>query len=245
MPTTASVTSSPAGAAAAAGAGASAVASAAVAGAGVPVLSRIQPTTWVRVGKSRNLRAVVAGNAVVLADRGEHLGLLDGVHTEVGLQVKIHIEQIRRITGQLGHDAHHGVGHLITGGSRRSHRRRRYRRRFRRPWSAAATCTGWTVGACAGAGDGATVAGGPVSTIRSRCCTTSSCGSCRTGGLRQPAPPGRLVDDPVLIPEFVRQAVATVGHRRPAHQRHRDLRTESSDQAAARTGPDSCRRSTG
>ena len=78
--------------------------------------------------KVAQLEAVVASNAVMLADRREHLGLLDGVHTEVGLQVKIHIEQIRRIAGQLGHDAHHGVGHPITGGSRRS--RRRFGRRL-------------------------------------------------------------------------------------------------------------------
>ena len=108
--------------------GASAVggASAAAAGAGAPVLSRIQPMTWVRVGKVAQLEAVVAGDAVVLADGGEHLGLLDGVHTEVGLQVKIDVEQIGRIAGQLGDDAHHGVGHVITGTGRRSHCRRRF-----------------------------------------------------------------------------------------------------------------------
>ena len=66
-------------------------------------------------GEVAQLEAVVAGDAEMLADRGEHLGLLDGVHTQVGLQVQIQVEQIGRIAGQLGDDAHHGVGHLITG----------------------------------------------------------------------------------------------------------------------------------
>ena len=50
--------------------------------------------TWVRVGKSRRCEVLVAFDVEPLADGGEHLGLLDGVDAEVGLQVQVEVEQL-------------------------------------------------------------------------------------------------------------------------------------------------------
>ena len=47
----------------------------------------------------------------------------------------------------------------------------------------------------------------------------------------QPAPPGDWVDDAVGESQLVRERGAAVGHRRPAQQRHRDLRAEAGGQA--------------
>ena len=74
-------------------------------------------------GELAQVEAVVAGDAVVLADRGEDLGLFDGVHTQVGLQVKAHVKQIGGVSGELGDDADHDVGDLVTGRCRRRRRR--------------------------------------------------------------------------------------------------------------------------
>ena len=85
-------------------------------------------------GEVAQLEGVVAGHPVVLADRGEDLGLLDRVHPEVGLQVEVDVEQIRRIAGELGDDADHDVGDLVPGRCRRGRLRCRHRssgRRFR------------------------------------------------------------------------------------------------------------------
>ena len=85
-------------------------------------------------GEVAQLEAVVAGDPVVLADRGEDLGLLDRVHPEVGLQVEVDVEQVRRIAGELGDDADHDVGDLVPGRCRRGRlrfRRRNGGRRFR------------------------------------------------------------------------------------------------------------------
>ncbi|OPZ54556.1 MAG: hypothetical protein BWY91_01611 [bacterium ADurb.BinA028] len=40
----------------------------------------------------------------MLADGGEDLGLLDGVDAEVGLKVKVGVQQVGRVAGQLRHD---------------------------------------------------------------------------------------------------------------------------------------------
>ena len=77
------------------------------------------------VGERREvaqLEAVVAGHAVVLADRGEDLGLLDGVDAEVGLQVQVEVEQFGRIAGELGDNAQHGFGQLVPARGQRGRR---------------------------------------------------------------------------------------------------------------------------
>ena len=68
--------------------------------------------TWVRVGNSRSDSVSSRSTPNSLADRGEDLGLLDGVHPEVGLQVEVEVQQLGRVPGHLGHDRHHGLGDL-------------------------------------------------------------------------------------------------------------------------------------
>ncbi|MEI2812172.1 MAG: hypothetical protein V9F00_18910 [Nocardioides sp.] len=56
---------------------------------------------------------------VVLADRGEDLGLLDGVDAEVGLEVEVGVEQVGRVTGELRDDVDDLLGHLVDRRARR------------------------------------------------------------------------------------------------------------------------------
>ena len=62
------------------------------------------------------LERVVALDPVGLADRGEDLGLLDGVDPEVGLEVEVHVEQVGRIAGLLGDDRQHPLLDLVAAG---------------------------------------------------------------------------------------------------------------------------------
>ena len=55
-------------------------------------------------GEVTQPEAVLAGDREPLPDRREHLGLLDRVHAQVGLQVKIEVEQVTRVPGQARHD---------------------------------------------------------------------------------------------------------------------------------------------
>ena len=76
------------------------------------------------------LQAVVAGDPVGLADRREHLGLLDGVDPEVGLEVEVQVEQVGRVAGLLGDDREDARGDLLLAGwGRRPRRPGRPRRR--------------------------------------------------------------------------------------------------------------------
>src|SRR5271165_1689598 len=70
-------------------------------------------------GKVAQFEVVVAGDAVVLADGGEDFGLFDGVDAEVGLQVEVDVEQVGGVSGELGDDADHGVGDLVSSGGLR------------------------------------------------------------------------------------------------------------------------------
>ena len=86
------------------------------------------PADDVREGREvAQLEGVVAGDAVVAADRGEDLGLFDGVDAEVGFQVEVDVEQVGRIAGEPGDDADDGVGDLVAG---RRGRGRRFGCRF-------------------------------------------------------------------------------------------------------------------
>ena len=71
------------------------------------------------------LERVVALDPVGLADRGEDLGLLDGVDPEVGLEVEVHVEQVGRIAGLLGDDRQHPLLDLVAAGGRGLGRGRR------------------------------------------------------------------------------------------------------------------------
>ena len=75
------------------------------------------------------LEALLALDAVGLAHRGEGLGLLHGVDTEVGLEVEVHLEHVRRVAGLLGDDLedlldHDGVTEDDAGGGARGPRGR-------------------------------------------------------------------------------------------------------------------------
>ena len=94
------------------------------------------------------LERLVELDPVGLADRGEHLGLLDGVDAEIGLEVEIHVEQLGRIAGLLGH--HRRAPASVT--SSRRHRRPARRRRGRWP-PAGAGCAAGAGSAGAGRGD--------------------------------------------------------------------------------------------
>ena len=96
------------------------------------------------------LEGVVAGDAVVLADRGEDLGLLDGVDAEVGLQIEVHVQQLRRVAGELGDDPQHGFGELV---ARRRQRRRRRLRHRRSRGRLGGRCGRWSAGLVANPAD--------------------------------------------------------------------------------------------
>ena len=68
-------------------------------------------------GEVAQLQVLVAFDVEPVADRGEDLGLLDGVDAEVGLEVEVQVEQLGRVAGHLGDDADHSVGDLVAGGS--------------------------------------------------------------------------------------------------------------------------------
>ena len=68
-------------------------------------------------GDVAQLEAVQAGDGEPLPDRREHLGLLDGVHAQVGLQVETEVEQVTRVPGQALHDIENGAGHLVQRGT--------------------------------------------------------------------------------------------------------------------------------
>ena len=60
---------------------------------------------------------VVAFDAVVLADGGEHFGLFDGVDAEVGFEVEVEGEHVCRVAGLVG-DQGEDVGFDVSVGRR-------------------------------------------------------------------------------------------------------------------------------
>ena len=79
------------------------------------------------------IEVVVAVDRVALADGGEHLGLLDRVDPEVGLEVELGVEHVGRVTGLGGDDLQDRGRDLLgarpdgSGGGRRGRDRRRRR----------------------------------------------------------------------------------------------------------------------
>ena len=63
---------------------------------------------------------VITLHPELLPHRREHLSLLDRVHPQIRLQIQVQVQQLRRITGQLRHDRHHRLGHLVRRRTRRS-----------------------------------------------------------------------------------------------------------------------------
>ncbi|MEI2825284.1 MAG: hypothetical protein V9F04_02000 [Dermatophilaceae bacterium] len=61
------------------------------------------------------LHGVVAFDLVVLADGGEDFGLFDGVDAEVGFEVKVGVEQVGRVAGQIGDELSHLGQDRVTG----------------------------------------------------------------------------------------------------------------------------------
>ena len=59
------------------------------------------------------LEIVLALDIVRLADCGKGLGLLDGVDPEVGLEVELEVQHVRRIPGLLRDDGQHLRRHRI------------------------------------------------------------------------------------------------------------------------------------
>src|SRR5664280_2365968 len=85
-------------------------------------------------GKVAQLDVVVAGDAVGLPHRGEQLGLLDGVHTEVRLQVQVQVQHVLGIARLLRHQGQNPLADLARGdrgdrGGSLLHRRRALHRR--------------------------------------------------------------------------------------------------------------------
>ena len=195
------------------------------------------------------LERVVALDRVCLADRGEHLGLLDGVDPEVGLEVEVGVEQVGRVAGLLGHDLEHrsvisssdegagtaALGCVGGGGGALG---------LTEPASAPGAGAGGASASAGGAELGrhgapppgsaggaaqrgrpsAPSAGRPLRSVR---VTTSSWGSSWPLTRRIHAVHALAVGDPVGEAELVGTAMATIGHRRPAQQRHADLRAEA------------------
>ena len=59
------------------------------------------------------LAVLVAGNVVDLADRREHLRLLDGVNAKVSFQIEVHIQHVFWIAGLFHHQLEDAVLHRI------------------------------------------------------------------------------------------------------------------------------------
>ena len=57
--------------------------------------------------KVAQFQGIIARDVVGGANGREHLGLLYRVDAQVGFQIKIQIEHVRRIAGLLGNDSHH------------------------------------------------------------------------------------------------------------------------------------------
>ena len=57
------------------------------------------------------LQVLVTLHPEPLPHRREHLSLLDRIHPQIGLQIQIEIQQLRRIPRHLRHDRHHGLNH--------------------------------------------------------------------------------------------------------------------------------------
>ena len=74
-------------------------------------------------GEVAQLHRLVALDLVVLADGGEDFGLLDGVDTEVSLEVEVGVEQVGRVPGEPGHDRRHLVQDRVTDDAGRSRSR--------------------------------------------------------------------------------------------------------------------------
>ena len=63
------------------------------------------------------LEVFVARNTVVLADGRKHLGLLDRVDAEVGLEVQIQLQHVGRVIGLLGNDANDLLFDIVCRGN--------------------------------------------------------------------------------------------------------------------------------
>ena len=74
------------------------------------------------------LERVLARDVVGLAHGGEGLGLLHGVDAEVGLEVEVEVEHVRRVAGLLGDDGEHARRLTSSvAAAKRARRRRRGR----------------------------------------------------------------------------------------------------------------------
>ena len=87
-----------------------------------PARSRTKRDDVVERRVVAQLQRVVARDPVGLADRGEHLGLLDRVDPEVGLEVEVQVEQVGRVAGLLGDDREDALGDLVLRGRGRGSR---------------------------------------------------------------------------------------------------------------------------
>ena len=67
-------------------------------------------------GKVAQLEGIVARNVVGRTDGGEHFRLFDRVDAEIGLEIQVRIQHVRRIACLLGDDRHHLVLHRIETG---------------------------------------------------------------------------------------------------------------------------------
>ena len=197
-------------------------------------------------GVVAELEGVVAGDAVALADGGEHLGLLDGVDAEVGFEVEVGVEHVGRVAGLGGDDLQDRGGDVLgrgAAGRRGATARRRGRAGARRAARGAggATGTGGATGAGLATGAAAATGGrgrratpfaaGPVSTTRRWRLTTSSCGSAWPVRPRSQVFQTAWSAIRYVVAELLGGAAPAVGDRRPAQQQHADLGAEPGGEA--------------
>ncbi len=64
-------------------------------------------------GVVAELGRVVAGNVIRLTNAGEDLGLLDGVDAEVGLQIEVERQHVRRVARLFGDQCQHALLHWV------------------------------------------------------------------------------------------------------------------------------------
>ena len=175
------------------------------------------------------LQAFVEGDLVGLADRREHLGLLDRVDPQVGLEVEVEVEQVGRVAGLLGDQGEDAVGEPCAGGDlllgrglgRRLGGRRRLWRRdlLRRGLRRLGRCRRY--GLLGRRRRGRAAVDDPQPPLH----------HLQLGGLvaadrLQPGGPPVGLRDPVGVAQLLRVAAPAVAHRDPAQQHQADLRAE-------------------
>ena len=172
------------------------------------------------------LEVFITRDVVVSTNSREHLGLLDRIDAEVGLEVEIQVEHVGRIVGRLGHNSNHHLFDVV-GSCRRGRcldnnrfrhipRRRCFHRsdRLRRSQRLYRSTLRRSLVPHAQA---------PVLDFELGVVVTAEFG--------EPRVPASPIGDTIVVTELIGIAPASVRRRHPADERHRQLRTEASSEA--------------